>query len=239
LPHHQVFKTLPFYIKNKYRSIFKDAKLILPVSEHLGQALQKLNLIEQFQVIHNVVSDTFFYSSTQSKISTAAVRFLHVSSFDDAHKNISGMLSAFGKLDRDFILHIITEGNENEVWNLLNKYNVPKNKCVVEQQQTADGVGRAMRLADCFVLFSNYETFSVVLAEAWSSGLPAIYTQCGGLTEIKNPDLGIQLPLKDESALLKALATFEKTDYSPFLIAEYAKLFSIKEMQNVFYITYR
>src|SRR5690554_7447351 len=66
--------------------------------------------------MHNVVNDEYFYPSKKSVKHSQAIRFLHVSSFNDEHKNISGMLSAFGQLDRDFILHLITEGEESEVW---------------------------------------------------------------------------------------------------------------------------
>ena len=238
LPHHQVFKTLPFYIRNKYHSIFKDADLILPVSEHLGKALQELHLVDKYQVINNVVNSDLFYPNSQPKDSSV-VRFLHVSSFDDAHKNTSGMLSAFGQLDRDFLLHIITEGEESEVWEALKKHNVPKEKCIVESQQSAEKVGAAMRLATCFVLFSNYETFSVVLAESWTTGIPAIYTQCGGLTEIQNSVLGVQIPIKNELALIQELANFERSDYSSSLITEFAEIFSTNELKSVFYALYQ
>lgn len=234
LPHHNVFKELPFYVRSKYRSIFKDANLILPVSDHLGKSLQVLQLVKEYKVINNVVDGDLFYPSLLTKESSSAVRFLHVSSFDDAHKNTSGMLSAFGKLEREFILHIITEGKEKEVWAAIEKFNIPKERCIVESQQTAKEVGQAMREADCFVLFSNYETFSVVLAESWTSGIPVIYTQCGGLTEDQNPVLGTQIQINDELALLKALVEFRNKDYSSKDIVAFAKRFSINELQCIF-----
>ena len=40
-------------------------------------------------------------------------------------------------------------------------------------------------------MFSNYETFSVVIAEAWCCGTPVISSVCGGLTNEINSDSGL------------------------------------------------
>lgn len=238
LPHHQVYSQYPFYIKKKFRSIFRASDLVLPVSDHLGKSLQQLALISKYQVMHNVVDHEYFYPSIKNIKHSQAIRFLHVSSFNDEHKNISGMLSAFGQLDRDFILHLITEGEESEVWEAIALHNIPKEKCIVEGRKPAECIGEAMRLADCFVLFSNYETFSVVLAEAWTTGIPAIYSQCGGLTEINNVDLGVQIEVGDESALLEALSSFQKGAYPSEAIIQYAQRFTLKSLRSIFFQVY-
>src|SRR5690554_3026083 len=98
----------------------------------------------------------------------------------------------------------------------------------------AECIGEAMRLADSFVLFSNYETFSVVLAEAWTTGIPAIYSQCGGLTEINNVDLGVQIEVGDESALLEALSSFQKDAYPSEAIIQYAQRFTLISLRSIF-----
>ena len=191
LPHHKVYESLPFYVKRIYQQVFMNASKVLSVSDHLGKALQKLDLIKEYTVLNNIVKSQYFYSSNTHKSFDSPNRFLHISSFDNEHKNITGMLTVFGQLQSDFILHLVTEGDESEVWLLIKKYKIPKSKCIVESKLTIDKIGDAMRAADCLVLFSNYETFSVVLAEAWTSGLPSIYSQCGGLTEINDPELGV------------------------------------------------
>src|SRR5690554_363041 len=101
LPHNQVYQQYPFYVKKKIRSIFRRAKLVLPVSEHLGKSLQQLALVDEYQVLYNVVDDVCFYPKEESQHASQVVRFLHISSFHDEHKNISGMLSAFSQLERD------------------------------------------------------------------------------------------------------------------------------------------
>jgi glycosyltransferase involved in cell wall biosynthesis len=93
-----------------------------------------------------------------------------------------------------------------------------------------------MRESNCFVLFSNFETFSVVIAEAWSCGIPAIYSQCGGLTEINNPSLGIQVQPKDEIALFEAMKEVveERTMFSKSEILKQAEAYNEEAVLNKF-----
>lgn len=234
LPHKQTYLKLPFYIKREFKKIYKNARLVLPVSDHLGQHLKKLKLVDTYHPIHNVVNQSYFYPSKENRVDEAPIRFLHVSTFDDAHKNISGMLTAFSQLDYDYKLHIISEGEEQEVWGMLEKFNIPKSRGIVDSKQTAKEVGEAMRKADCLVLFSNYETFSVVLAEAWTTGIPVVYSQCGGITEVNNPMLGVQIQPKDTDALIEALLSFKPTHYAKDLISAYSKRYSEESLKKEF-----
>lgn len=59
--------------------------------------------------------------------------------------------------------------------------------------------------ADCFVLPSEYETFSVACIEAMSCGLPVIATKCGGPEEFVDETNGILIPVKDPAALADAM----------------------------------
>ncbi len=232
LPHHQMYESLPFYVKRVYQQIFSSASKVLVVSDHLGKSLQKLDLVKDYTVLNNVVKSKYFYPKVEERANNLPNRFLHISTFDNDHKNISGMLSAFSRLEKDFVLHLISEGEASDVWKAIEKHNIPKEKCIVESRLPVEKVGEAMRAADCLVLFSNYETFSVVLAEAWMSGLPAIYSQCGGLTEINNSELGVQIQVKDEDALFEALTNFSRADYRAKLLVDFALQFSEEFIKN-------
>lgn len=156
---------------------------------------------------------------------------VHISTLDDKSKNISGILNTLAKLNRDYIFHIITETDEQTAWEMIEKQQLDKSKFIVESQLSAPEIGEVLRKADCLVHFSNYETFSIVIAEAWSCGIPAIYSKCGGLTEINNPELGIQIAVKDEKALLNALTTFKRADYSTEKIHNFSKQFSAEKVK--------
>ncbi|WP_107039224.1 glycosyltransferase family 4 protein [Brumimicrobium mesophilum] len=238
---HNVYSSLPFYLKNTFKRIFNAAQQVFPVSDHLGKALINLGLTEEYSVLNNVVKSKYFYPEKKKSNSNSIPRFLHISTFDDSHKNVTGMLRVFSKLKIDFQLHIITEGDELDVWKVITFFNIPHEKCIVESKLKVEEIGEAMRKSDCFVLFSNYETFSIVLAEAWMSGLPVIYSQCGGLTEITNSNIGIQIKSKDEVGLLKALENFNVSKYNPDLISDFSNQFSegaIKKQLDKVYRTF-
>ena len=234
LTHNFVYDSLPFYIKRAYQSIFRSANKVLPVSDHLGKSLKERGLINEFTVLNNVVKSTYFYPNVEQKSEMSSNRFLHISTFDNDHKNISGMLSSFSKLKKKYVLHLVTEGEKSDVWTLIKKYNIPKENCVVESKLPAEKIGEAMRAADCLVSFSNYETFSVVLAEAWMSGIPAIYSKCGGLTEINNVRIGVQVQPKDQEALSEALEYFSRMNYDSISICDFAEQFSETYVKKMF-----
>lgn len=227
LDHTNHYKYLPRVVRNIHRRIFAGASWVMPVSEHLGKSLRNLGLIRTYQVIPNVVNSDLFYP--RPKKSTGIRRFLHISSFDNKHKNIEGMMAGFRKMQdsgQDFILHLITEGSRKEAMGYLKKAGVDPEKCLIDLRSSSAEVAEAMRAADCLVLFSNYETFSVVMAEAWMSGVPAIYSRCGGLTELTDPSLGTQVEKGDTAALAEALMAFHPEHYHPNEIAARAHRFS-------------
>lgn len=238
LDHQKSYEKLPFYLKNVYEKIFKEANEVFPVSEHLGQSLINHGLINDFRVLNNVVSSNYFYPSKEMKDENEPQRFIHISSFKNEHKNVSGMLSAFSNLTKDYVLHIITEGDEKEVWEAIKTANVPIENCIVESKLSSIEVGEALRKADCLVLFSNYETFSVILAEAWMCGTPAIYSKCGGLTEINNPEIGIQIQPKNTEQLTIALENFSTSHFSAKVIHDFSLQFSdehlLKTLANIY-----
>jgi glycosyltransferase involved in cell wall biosynthesis len=82
--------------------------------------------------------------------------------------------------------------------------------------KTLPQVAEAMRQADLFLLFSNYETISCVILESVASGLPVVCTNIPALEEHVKQEMGIFVPPNDEqafcNALLKALDTIEGFD---------------------------
>lgn len=232
LSHTKTFSDLPFYVKKIHKKIFKGANKVLVVSKHLGESLKELRLIDNYTVYPNVVEKKYFYPP-ESKESSEKLRILHVSSFNNEHKNIEGMLSAIAKLHRPYQLQLITESSEREVEEFLKKAGIPGEFAEIQSKCTPSEVGEAMRKNDLLVLFSNYETFSVVMAEAWMSGLPVVYSKCGGLTEVKDRDLGIQIEKKGAASLTNAIEGFNIRDYSTDRITEYAHQFEKNSLARV------
>lgn len=226
LPQTQLFSQDNSRTKRLHKFIYKKASDVMVVSDHLGQSMKNLSLIEQYSVVPNPVNPELFYPS--KNIQSDSFRFIHISTCDDAQKNCSGILRAFKDLTKNHSntsLTIITENNPKLVNNLAEKVNLDWEKFNVFGVQSREKIAEFLRNSNCFILFSNYETFSIVLAEAWMSGIPCIYSQCGGLTEIKDARLGIQIAPKHEDGLVQAMEFMlqQKHKYQQAEIRDYAQ----------------
>lgn len=67
-----------------------------------------------------------------------------------------------------------------------------------------------MQRCDTYVHASHYETFGVVLIEAFACGKPVITTACGGPEYIVNETNGVLVPSQNSKQLGKAMATMIK-----------------------------
>lgn len=187
----------------------KNAAAMNTVSENLKEAMLQLGFRNKhFVVIPNVV-DTATFLLPEATVSNPKVRFLHVAVFNEAAKNLSGLLRTIHELSKtrsDFELRIVGFGpaeiqlkNQASELGLLNKY------VFFEGKLETPEVAQIMQQSNVFVLFSNFENLPCVLIEALASGLPVISTNVGGIPEMIKPEHGILIEPKDEKALLKAL----------------------------------
>ena len=186
--------------------IARNSSILCPVSSDLQKGMVSNGIKGNYQIIPNGIDNELFYPNSKAP---KQYDFIHVSNCRDEHKNVRGILSAFDQLANHYpkaTLLIICEKNPEILTQLITKHNFKNlNKLSVLVEQDAKDVASLMRSSKAMVMFSNYETFSIVLAEAWSCGLPAIYSKCGGLTEIYNPKIGIQISPNDEYALQNAM----------------------------------
>ncbi len=223
-------------------AIAKHAHWVCPVTEHLQQGMEQFGIQGNYSVVPNVVDQTIFYPAHHSLGGT--LRFLHVSNCKEEHKNITGMLRAFDRLVEihpNASLQIITEESVIDLEHLILQSGCKnRSNLIIKGRQPAEKIGEAMRESNCFVLFSNFETFSVVIAEAWSCGIPAIYSRCGGLTEINSPAIGIQVTKGDEQEFFDALRTFSSggIHFDRAAILNQAKEYSKYAVQEKFTTLY-
>jgi glycosyltransferase involved in cell wall biosynthesis len=136
-------------------------------------------------------------------------QILHISLLKDDIKNVSGILSAIKKISlrrNDFELHIIGNGlDRKQLQSIAEDYGLLNKVVFFEGMLDDNELSKFFFDCDFFVLNSNYETFSVVTAEALSCGKPVIATKCGGPEEFVNEKCGILIEPKDEDALVIAI----------------------------------
>jgi glycosyltransferase involved in cell wall biosynthesis len=220
------FKKRSSFGKAFIRAIGKNASAITTVSGKLRDAMIACGIENDYLVIPNVVDVT---KTKCGKDRDFIKQILHVSLLKDDIKNVSGIIEAVKNLSlmrNDFELRIVGNGPDRERLEILaEKYGLLNKTIFFEGMVQVDEVSRFFCECDFFVLNSNFETFSVVTAEALAYGKPVIATKCGGPEEFVKDSCGILIEPRDEGGLVKAmdymLDNFSR--YNSKEIREYAK----------------
>jgi len=231
--------------KSVSKIIASNASYITPVSKDLQNAMQKTGLNTNYEIVYNVVDTNIFYPDT-IKHSHQKLKFLHISTLDDAHKNISGMLHATAKLSnqkQDFEFWFVGDGDITPHIKTAKDLGIYKTFAFFEGAKTTTEIARIMRSADCFVLFSNYENLPCVMVEALASGLPIISSATGGIPEHITPEYGYLVQPKDEddlfNALLQMTDDIKSKKFDPVKLKEYAENnFSYQKVSEKFHQLY-
>ncbi|HAF30466.1 MAG TPA: hypothetical protein DCG75_15595 [Bacteroidales bacterium] len=197
------YEKFPMLKKTIFNYIAKKAKLILPVTANLKEAMIEAGIKADYKVIPNVVETSIFrYEDINSQ---GEKIILHISNLRDDHKNISGLLKVISKLSikrQDFVLNII-HSEENELLKeLSDSLNLTGTFVKFCGRKDYNEVAEYMSQSAFLVLFSNYENLPCVIVEALASGLPVLSTDVGGIREHLDNKKGILIEKGDEEALL-------------------------------------
>lgn len=174
------------------RSAYKNADVVIAVSNHLAQ-----NLERNFGVLPHIVGDMVDTDTFCNVKQTAHSGFniLSVSRLVGG-KGFEKLIPSIGIAIREnpssnISLTIIGDGiKRSEIETLIVKHGIQKHvKLLGEQNHT--GIVKQMEVTDLFVLLSESETFGVSYAEAICAGIPVIATRCGGPETFINNNNGI------------------------------------------------
>jgi L-malate glycosyltransferase len=159
-----------FFEKWSIRKIAKEAALICPVSLDLTKALQSFGLSGPFEVVPNVVDTALFDSKVLAP--SATKKILHISSLNDPHKNVSGLLRTTQQLSllrNDFSLSIVGHYYLDRYQQMIEELGL---STIVTLHGTVphEEIATLMQAHDFFVLFSNFENLPCVIIEAQASG---------------------------------------------------------------------
>lgn len=218
------------------KKIKKHVDKLTAVSEFLKADLQADFPQHAIHILPNHV-DTDKFIPKEKEIFKRK-EFLHISTLDENIKDPKGIIDACKTLvqkgESDFHLTIISDeptdkwrkyALENQLLNFVTFLGPLKWFDLIPYYQNSDA----------FILFSNYETFSIVLAEAWSCGIPIITTSVGIGNKLSS-DLGIQVKINDSESLANAMHEFirENKKIDPKLIRSHAEQFSGEKIISTF-----
>ncbi len=191
------------------RLVIRRAGAVMPVTHDLAKAMLELGFRNNnYQVIHNAV-DTLMFKPSKAPPANGKLNLLHISTFDDRAKNISGLLRVMARVfdeNRDVILRLIGDGDDFErMKKMAVNLSLPDEVVRFEGAMEAPDIAKHLTMSDFLILFSHYENMPVVINEAMACGIPVISTHVGGIAEMVDDTCGYLIEAGDEDGLLELI----------------------------------
>lgn len=189
----------------KYSSYYsKDASYYVAVSQQLGKLLAKKGF-KRVTSIYNLINSEVFKPLSKERIPQS---FLHISNLA-SHKNPSSIIRSFAALKKQnsSIQLTIVSNNEKRLEHYKRLAKEEHSNLVIrfEKGKSQQEIAHLMQTHETLVMFSDYETFSLVAAEAACCGMNVIATRCGGPEEFLDPLIHTILRTGDQEGLVKAM----------------------------------
>ena len=228
------FDRLPFYFRRFLIRKMNQSKGITCASSHLAESLIELGVNKKIEILHNVIQ---FKEKKERNISESFT-FLVVADLVDEVKNISGVIEAFCRLtlESSVIQLVIVGGgkDQNHLESLVAEKNL-KSRVVFYGRCVQNVVQNHFLEADCVIVNSHVETYSMVTIESILSGCPVIATRCGGPEQFINADNGILINTNDTNGLKDAMFDVlqNKVKYTPDKVRNsIVNIYSEKSVRN-------
>lgn len=223
-------------------STLKKAKIVLAVSPFLERQILRVEPVLVHNVLPLPVDTKVFYPQTKY-VSHLEFVFIHVSGLDNRFKNVKGIIEAFSRVQENYknvVLRIVTDEDTTAIRGYLKLKKIKQGVEILENL-SHEQIAEEYRRADCFVLFSEFETYSNVLVEAMSTGIQIITTEVGIVHDIDQSLVHI-VPRKDVYALSTTMENALLTPFSQHkrdALLEEAKKYSREDVLERLRLTYR
>jgi glycosyltransferase involved in cell wall biosynthesis len=205
---------------------------------------QKKDLLSYFKGIHMEVIPNPIDTNIFKPVGIPEdkpLRFLHVSTLDPELKNPKGIIEAVDLLCakgyQDFNLTIISDEPYNALQEEVQRLKLDSYVSFAGPI-AHDKLVPFYNQSHALVMFSSYETFSIVIAEAWSCGIPVISTSVGIAADMDS-HLGLVVQGMDPLSLaLEMEKMIEGKEFQRQRIREHALQFSKKFVLDQLINTY-
>lgn len=231
------FDGLSAYLQKKWKQLLQSAAGVSVVSAYLGKHLSALPVkMPSIKVIPNVVDTGIFYPVEKQK--SGIVRFIHVSGLG-FQKNPDAILKAFAIVhERRLPFRLDIFGPHNDSITSQVKALGLQAQVSLHEEVPQPELAKWVRQADALVLYSRYETFGCVVAEAQVAGVPVIVSDIPVMHElVKQGGNGLLVKADDPAALAEQIGWFmqNREGFNSWLIAEEsAARYNYREVGKLF-----
>lgn len=217
---------------------FSNSKKVICVSSILKERIKKYFKLKKdlLKIIPNLSISIKFkkYKQTNS--------IVFVGSFEE-RKNPLLLLKAFKKIYKKKLkLKMVGNGPlKSKIKSFIENNDLQKN-VKIYSSLNRKSVLKLINKSSVLVLPSNFETFGVVVIEAYSMGVPVVMTDSLGVRDLYNPNCSLLIKKNSTTALIKAILKIlnnKKKYTSNKIINFYKKKFSpeivTKKIQLVYH----
>jgi len=185
------------------KSVLRNAAILLPVTNDLGETIIRNFVQLPFTVIPNVVDTDLFFHKPQQP---AMFQFIHPS-YMNYPKNPEGILAACKIVqDKGYPFELQMIGSRDESLQAFADQLGILNKTVFFETAIAyNQVARRMQQSSALLMFSRYENLPCIVLESLCCGLPVICSSVGGLPEVIDDRNGILVEKYNIQALAAAM----------------------------------
>lgn len=223
-------KKLNSYQRSIIKQLSRHTQQILAVSEVLKNDMKPLFPTTPIEIVPNFIDRSIFFP--RKTLNKNMVKFIHISTLDPKTKNpnllFEGFLNAYLKADKQLKLTVVSDQDTTK-WERWCKENSCEQAVRFIGPLEWDEIADEIRNHDAVLVTSEYETFNIVIAEAWSTGTPVISTEVGIAVNMPN-SAGVLLKTNQIAELKQTILRAYHGEYSfdPNEIAKHATEFDAK-----------
>lgn len=209
----------------------RRVKVVLPVSQALREAMQRIGIKGRYVVVPNTVNVRLFepcLNGADGATASGGKKRLVTVALLTPEKGIPVLLRALRILRSrrsDFVLDIVGDGPQRVEYETLAQELGLGDFVRFHGLRPKREVVKFLHNATFFVLPSLCETFGVVLIEALATGKPIVASAVGSIPEIVSPEVGRLVPPGEPHTLAAVLDEMLNSyqQYEPQRLVKYAK----------------
>lgn len=170
------------YQKKLIKDVTNSAKVKFAVSTSFKDLLEKQIESSQWSVCPNIVQQDFFLAKNYVKRNKKTFKFINVGALEPKKNQIILIYAIQSLIAKGFNVELSIVGSGSEHTSLkqtIEKLGLEQVVKLLGQKNRSEIIGLISE-SDAFVLSSTFETFGVVVIEAFSLGKPVVTTACGG-----------------------------------------------------------